>query len=169
EASPRYWAGEYHALAGNLALGVVAVGFLFAWSLYYRRSLDPGEAKEQFPAVYRFLDRKWYFDELYSVALVRPVMVVAQWCRTFDLKVIDWFVDGLATATVRVSKWDGRFDNGVIDGIANLFATVAFGIAGRLRRVQTGYLRSYILFLALAALVLFVLVTYFVSTTTAGG
>ena len=49
--------------------------------LYYYRVLDPAEAQEQFPGVHRFLRHKWYFDELYSVMLVRPALVVADWCR----------------------------------------------------------------------------------------
>jgi hypothetical protein len=34
--------------------------------------------------------------------------------------------------------------------------------------VQTGYLRSYVLFLALAAVAIFVVLTYFVTRTLAG-
>ena len=39
--------------------------------------------------MYRFLQHKWYFDEFYSVAVVRPGLVVAGWCRWFDTNVID--------------------------------------------------------------------------------
>ena len=41
---------------------------------------------------------------------------------------------------------------GIIDGVANLLGDVFWGIGGWLRSFQTGYLRSYVLFLALAAI-----------------
>ena len=47
-------------------------------------------------------------------------------------------------------------------------AVVGHGIGGWLRGFQTGYLRSYVLFLALAATGLFALFFYFVTLATAG-
>src|SRR5437588_8559509 len=85
----RYWAHEFHALSGNLALVVVGIGIIFAFLLYYYRALDPVEAREQFPGVHTFLRHKWYFDEIYSAVVVRPSLVVAHWFKAFDLWVID--------------------------------------------------------------------------------
>jgi NADH-quinone oxidoreductase subunit L len=167
EATERYWAREGHMLIGNIALGFVFLAFLFAALVYYYRRLDPADAKEQFPGVYRFLANKWYFDELYSGILVRPALTVAGWCRSFDLRCIDGFVNWLARATVRVAHWDGKFDLGVIDGLANLLARVAYAVGGWLRTVQTGYLRSYVLFLVLAAIGIFALLSYFVALAAA--
>src|SRR5438132_484709 len=56
--SARHRAHELHDLAGWLALGVSLLGFVFAFVIYYRRVLDPGEAKEQFPRVYELLVNK---------------------------------------------------------------------------------------------------------------
>ncbi len=164
----RQKAHEMHSVAGNLALGMGALGFVFAFLLYYSRVMDPAEAKEQFAGVYDFLAHKWYFDELYSAIVVRPALVVANWFKTFDLGAIDGVLHAVARGTVRLSKWDGRFDNGVIDGLANLIADTFQGVGSWLRNVQTGYLRSYVLFLVLAAVGLFLLLTYFVTMVTAG-
>jgi NADH-quinone oxidoreductase subunit L len=158
-------AAEYHHLAGDLALGVVIIGLVFAFALYYYRVLDPAEGALQFPGIARFLAHKWYFDELYSALLVRPALVVCSWCKNVDLRGIDWLIDNSAAATVRVAKWDGRFDNRVIDGLVNLCATVAYGIGSWFRRWQTGYLRSYVLFLVLAAVGIFVILSYFINAT----
>jgi NADH-quinone oxidoreductase subunit L len=164
----RGWATAGHALIGNIALGLVFLAFLFAGLMYFYGVLNPADAKEQFPGVHRFLANKWYFDELYSAILVRPALAVAGWCRAFDTKCIDGFVDGLARFTVRVARWDGKFDLGVIDGLVNLIARVAYAVGGWLRTVQTGYLRSYVLFLVLAAIAIFALLSYFVALATAG-
>jgi len=105
---------------------------------------------------------------LYSVILVRPALMVAQWCRSFDLSVIDRTVDGIATATVRLSRWDGRFDLGIVDGLVNLVGNVVFACGAWLRNIQTGYIRSYILFLVLAAVCIFIVLSYFVTLAVAG-
>jgi NADH-quinone oxidoreductase subunit L len=162
-ASANYYAKQYHHLAGNLALVIVALAIAFASVIYYYGVLDPAEAREQFPGVHRFLWNKWYFDELYSAILVRPALAVASWCQAVDTRLIDGTVDAAARATVQFSDANGRFDLGVIDGIANLIATVAYAIGGWFRTFQTGYLRSYVLFLVLAAVGIFALLSYFVA------
>jgi NADH-quinone oxidoreductase subunit L len=164
----RYLAAEHHHLAGNLALLVGMLGIGFALLLYYYRVLDPAEAKEQFPALHRFLWNKWYFDELYSVLLVRPALTAAGWCRAFDTKAIDGTVNSLANVTLEVSRWSGKFDLRIIDGLVNLTARVIYGIGGRLRGVQTGFLRSYVLFLVLAAIAIFGLMCFVVARVMAG-
>jgi NADH-quinone oxidoreductase subunit L len=158
----RVYARDYHELGGVLALGLAALGFVFATLIYYKRVLDPAEAKEQFPGVHRFLSHKWYFDELYSAVLVRPALAVAGWCRAFDARVIDGLVDWLGRFTVRLSSWNGSFDLGIIDGLVNLTGRVVAGVGGSLRRVQTGYLRSYVLFLVLAAVGIWAVLAFFV-------
>jgi NADH-quinone oxidoreductase subunit L len=158
-----------HALAGNLALGIVVLGLMFAWLMYYAGTLDPAEAKDQFPGVHAFLTHKWYFDELYSVVLVRPALVVANWFKAFDLKVIDGFLHAVARGTVWLARGGGLFDNGIIDGLANLIGNVFQNIGARLRGIQTGYLRSYVLFLVLAAVGIFLVLSYFLTVVLAGG
>jgi NADH-quinone oxidoreductase subunit L len=155
----RLQAHQGHSRAGLMALGMAALGFAFAYAVYYRRVVDTADAKEQFPGLFSFLRHKWFFDELYSVLLVRPALAVAGWCRSFDTRVIDGVVDGTAKATVNVSRGSGRFDNGIIDGLANLTARVFYGLGAWLRHVQTGYLRSYVVFLVVAAVGIWVILT----------
>lgn len=157
-----------HSLAGNLALVMVAIGLSFAVVIYYLGVLDPADAKEQFPGVHRFLAHKWYFDELYSAILVRPALAVAGWARSFDLNVIDGFVHLVARIGVWASWVHGLFDKYVIDGIANLIATVSQGVGNWFRGLQTGYLRSYVLFLVVAAVSIWVFLSFLFGTPAAG-
>ncbi len=161
-ANVRQIADLHHHDAGNLALLMVALGILFAVLLYYARALDPAEAKEQFPGVHSFLSHKWYFDELYSAAVVRPSLVVAHWFKWFDLKVIDGIIHGAAWLVLKIERVIGGIDKGVVDGLVNLSASVFWGIGTSFRKVQTGSLRSYVLFLALAAVAIYAALSYFV-------
>jgi NADH-quinone oxidoreductase subunit L len=166
--SERYWAHELHNNAGYLATVMVGLGIIFSMVVYYSRLLDPEEAKESFPKLHAFLMNKWYFDELYSALLVRPAIIVARAFRGFDLGCIDGVLHGVARNTVRVAKADGQFDNRFIDWIVNLIGNVTWAIGSGLRGVQTGFLRSYVLFLVLGAVGVFVVLAYFVKVATAG-
>jgi NADH-quinone oxidoreductase subunit L len=179
-SSARFYALQNHALIGLMATGLVGVAILFAFTVYYWRKLDPDEAAEQFPAVHRFLSHKWYFDELYSVLLVRPALVVANWCRAFDSKVLDGEKAGEKQPIyIGVVNWFGRFwawmatvggliDHYIVDGLVNLTADVIYGIGSRLRNVQTGYIRSYVLFLVLGAIAIFLVLSTLIRMAMAG-
>jgi len=158
----------FHSVAGGLALISVIVGLVFAVSLYYWRLLDPADAREQFAAAHTFLTRKWYFDELYSALLVRPALAVSQWCKAFDLGVIDGVLNFLGRLTVMVSRFDGLIDKYIVDGLVNVVGDTFYSLGARLRTVQTGYIRSYILFLGLAAVSVFLILLYFVTIPTTG-
>ena len=86
---------------------------------------------------------------------------MAGWARWFDANVIDRVVHVLAKVTVVVSFLSGLNDRRIVDGLANLTAGVCQGIGNRLRGLQTGYIRSYVLFLVLAAMGLWILLHVF--------
>lgn len=158
----------YHSVAGYLALAMVGLGLSFALSTYYFRVLDPGESQDRFPGVHRFLWHKWYFDELYSAIIVRPGLAIAQWCAAFDRIVIDGLVNATGRWAVTISTISGQADRGIVDGFVNLIANVSYAIGAWFRNVQTGYLRTYVLFLALAAIALFILLLAFAGNVASG-
>jgi len=165
----RALAHRNHMVVGIMVLLVVILAFAFATLVYYFRRLDPEEAREQVAPMHRFLWNKWYFDELYSAILVRPALMVSLWFRAFDTYVIDGFVDWLGRSTVRLSWGSGRVDNRGVDGLVNWMADVCYGLGARLRNLQTGYLRSYVLFLVLAAISIWILLLVFLGPTRAVG
>jgi NADH-quinone oxidoreductase subunit L len=158
---------DYHKVAGLMALAAAGLGIAFAFVTYHKKYLDPAEARAQFPKAYALLENKWYFDELYSVLVCRPALAIAGWFKNFDITCIDRFIDRTASSTIGFSKFNGKFDNGVVDGLVNVVGNSVRGLGTRLRNVQTGHLRGYVLFLALGAIALFALVTYFVSLAAA--
>jgi NADH-quinone oxidoreductase subunit L len=59
---------------------------------------------------------------------------------------------------MRPGQWLTRlsvyFDNRGVDGLVNTFAATVGGTSGRLRRVQTGFVRSYALSMFIGAVLL---------------
>jgi NADH-quinone oxidoreductase subunit L len=138
ETAPGFWRGSI-AFSRHLAeaaeslplaiklLPLVAwvVGLWIAWNNYIR---SPGAADrfvQHFPAIYRFVFNKWYFDELYNAIFVRPAL---------------WFGRLF---------WKGG-DEGTIDRFGPHGAAYAVGVGNRITYwVQNGYLYSYALVMLL--------------------
>jgi NADH-quinone oxidoreductase subunit L len=153
--------GVVHGTAGAAALLVAFAGTLIAFLLYGLGIVNPAEIKRQFSAVHQFLVEKWQFDTLYDAMFVRPVHIVASWCTWIDRAVFDGFLHRTCRCAVDVSRWDRKFDEGVVDGLVNLVGNVVFSAGRSLRAVQTGKLRQYVMFIAVGVLTLFVLLFAF--------
>jgi len=138
ERAPEYWRGSV-AFSGHLAEAAehtsvwvkwsptieMLIGLLIAWNNYIRVPEAPLRFVQQFPAVYRFVSNKWYFDELYDFLFVRPSLWLG---RLF---------------------WKGG-DEGTIDRFGPHGAAYAVGIGNRITtRFQSGYLYSYALVMLL--------------------
>lgn len=149
-----------HDVAGALALFAAGLGVLLAFIVYFWKFLDAAENQERFAGLYRLFAAKWFFDELYSVLLVRPAVVVGHWARWFDQRVLDGLIDGTARTAVAVSKFNGRVDLGVVDGLVNLTAKAVYAVGDWLKGAQTGLIRNYVLFMAVAAVGLFAVLSY---------
>jgi NADH-quinone oxidoreductase subunit L len=141
-----------------IAFSTAIGGFLLATVFYGLRKLDAGEAKQAFAPIYRLLWNKWWFDELYDVLFVRPTQVVSGWTASFDRTWIDGLIDSLAWL-VRVFSgfWDRFADRTIVDGFVNLLASCTYRVGASLRRVQTGSLRQYVMFIVIGTVVVFTL------------
>ncbi len=152
-----------HVIPATLtAFATALAGILLATVFYVWRPQLAGEARQKFSSVHRFLVNKWWFDELYDVLFVRPTHVVSRMIARFDRNWIDWFLDGLAHTTRRFAvAWERVADQVVVDGFVNLFAGWMYSLGLSTRRVQTGNLREYVLFIAVGTLVLFIVISVF--------
>jgi NADH-quinone oxidoreductase subunit L len=128
---------------------------------YGVKSSDPEEARRQFSRIHQFLYHKWWFDELYQLAFVRPVMFVSRLTADLDRKGIDGLADSLARWTTAVSSADDWIDRIFVDGLVNGIARWSYGIGLWLRNLQTGNLRQYVMFIVVGTVALFVLVSLY--------
>jgi NADH-quinone oxidoreductase subunit L len=136
-------AHENHLLAGGLGLLMAAVGVAFALFMYVVR--DPMIALGAETPLITLLRHKWYFDEAYDVALVRPTVGVAAASAAVDKR---------PTAGVTDETEGRRIDPGTLDGVLTAVGQLAARLGARLRSLQTGFVRQYVLVLALTVVVL---------------
>lgn len=103
-----------------LAPTVVGVaGIALAYVLYMFLPHLPGRIAAAVPGLYRFLLNKWYFDELYDRAIVRPIRALAvQLWKVGDVKIIDGMPNGAASLTAQASGRVVRFQTGRVANYA---------------------------------------------------
>jgi NADH-quinone oxidoreductase subunit L len=151
------------------AFGVALLGFLFATAFYGVRRLDPEEARRNFAPIHWFLLHKWLFDELYAFLFVRPVLRVSGWVAAVDKKGIDWLADNSAGAVEWISRIDDWIDRTFVDSLVNLAARWTYVVGVRLRVLQTGNIRHYVMLLAVGTVAFFVLMSLYWNYALAGG
>jgi NADH-quinone oxidoreductase subunit L len=134
---------EWLLMATSVA--VAAGGAFVAFVIYQRRAVSAdGIAAIAGGAPYRLLVNKYYLDEVYWAIFGRGVLLLARLGAWVDRVVIDGVVDGSATVTRGIARLEGRFDNVVVDGIVNRLADLTLALGGRLRRLQTGNVNTYL-------------------------
>ncbi len=122
-------------LEGILSVAAVLVAFLgwFIADLLYRRKRErPARLVADIPGAYQLLVNKYYVDEFYGSAIVRPLFGISKY-------ILGWVVDA-----------------GILGGIVWLLAGTANLSGTILQRWQSGNLRSYAAWLALGAAVLLI-------------
>jgi NADH-quinone oxidoreductase subunit L len=97
---------------------LAAVGVLGAWAIY-GSDLERREAvRKRLGPVNTLVRQKFFVDEIYATVVVAPVQLLASFLA-------------------------GVFDRYVIDGAVNGVGTFVTRAAGRLRGLQTGFVRNY--------------------------
>jgi len=151
-----------------MAFGAAFAGFLLAAVIYWWRLLDAAVLRRASGPVYGFLRNKWWFDELYQILFIRPALVVAALAAAVDKFAIDGIAHALARAVRLLSDFDEWIDRLFVDGAVNLTARATYAVGLRLREVQTGRLRQYVMWVAVGTVALFVLTMYLWSYALAG-
>jgi proton-translocating NADH-quinone oxidoreductase chain L len=155
-----HWAHGYAFLASLVIAGLgIFLGFLYYapanLPYFVTARLSPEQAARSFSGLHRLFKNKWYFDDIYNAVFVRPTLAFARLCAKVDKVLVDGLVNGAALATERLSRLDGLFDKFGVDGLVNVFAQMVYVAGDRSRAIQTGKLRNYLMFLAVALVGLF--------------
>ena len=140
---------QYHTSSGVLALVLALAGATAAYRYFGMMQPTREAMYARGGAWYQFLLKKWYFDELNDVALVNPTIELAKTAAAMDKRPTD-----APPPAVEQELPAKRFDFFTLDGIWNALGQFVGVVGQSLRLVQTGRLRTYILALALTAVLL---------------
>jgi NADH-quinone oxidoreductase subunit L len=126
-----------HALETPLAIVAVItalLGWFAAYWLYLKNPEKSASLAKSFGAGYQTLLHKYYVDELYAAAVVRPLL---------------WLSTNILWKSV---------DVGLIDGAVNGIAAGTTAIGDGTRRTQSGNTRSYAVWVVVGAIVVFAVI-----------
>ncbi|MFQ6619002.1 MAG: hypothetical protein ACE5QV_09980, partial [Fidelibacterota bacterium] len=147
-----------HLLTVILSIFFAGLGIFASYLIYFRKSISAEAVRMKFIWLYQLLRGKYYFDEFYQKAVINNMVNLSKISGKFDLKVIDgWLVDGSAKTTALFSYLNGRFDNFIIDGIVNGVAFITILTGGIFRRIQTGKLQNYLIFILFGLIIFFII------------
>jgi NADH-quinone oxidoreductase subunit L len=160
---------EFEAIKAVVSVTIAAVGIGIAAFLWFQREeLGPFRGLTQRNAFaragYRFLEKKYYLDDLYEKIVVygikAPIARITYW---FDQHVIDGVVNGIGRGARQTARaaYD-VVDQKVVDGAVNGLAETTGDTGGLLRYVQSGRVQRYALtlFAAVGALSLALWIVY---------
>ncbi|NDC62506.1 MAG: NADH-quinone oxidoreductase subunit L [Planctomycetia bacterium] len=157
-----------HAAATMTAFGTALAGVLLAAAMYLWRLVSPAAVAWMFRPIYTFLSNRWYFDELYHALFVLPALGVARLASGTDRGVIDRLIDGIAWGARQLAGVDAWIDRTIVDGLVNATATATWNAGLELKKLQTGHLRQYVMFIVVGTVALFVLASLLFRSSLAG-
>ncbi|MCC6169559.1 MAG: NADH-quinone oxidoreductase subunit L [Caldilineaceae bacterium] len=116
-------------LAITLSVIAALFGAVMAWARYMTNEPWPRRLASRFSWLEPALQRRWYVDDFYWNYIVVPLRNLSTWFATV-------------------------FDQQVIDGAVNWFATTSIQLGERARRIQTGAIPAYALSILVGVVVL---------------
>jgi NADH-quinone oxidoreductase subunit L len=121
--------GAHHATGFEISMmlismGIAVIGIIIAYNFYLKNKHIPDQLSERFKGLYTLIYNKYYVDELYNALFVQPIKAGSN---------LLWL----------------SFDDRVIDGMVNGAGSIIRSFSGTLRRIQSGYLQNYALFILL--------------------
>ncbi|MCD6249632.1 MAG: NADH-quinone oxidoreductase subunit L [candidate division Zixibacteria bacterium] len=137
-------------IASSVGLG----GIYLAWLMYLKKAISADKIAQTFRPLYLMSLNKWWFDELYDIVFIRPILTLGRFLWTFDARVIDGLVNGVAWFTLFWAEMKQLFDTYVIDGAVNGSGWLVSNLGQALRYLQTGRVQFYTLFIVLMIIVL---------------
>ncbi|MBU8934962.1 MAG: NADH-quinone oxidoreductase subunit L [candidate division Zixibacteria bacterium] len=150
-------APEHHAPSYALmiiSLCVASSGIGLAYLMYYKKSISADRIAERVSLLYKLSYNKFYFDEIYHIILINPIMAIARFSWKFDAVIIDGAVNGIAWLTILWSDIKEWFDTWFVDGAVNGAGWIVSQLGNGLRFLQTGRAQGYALAISVMIVVL---------------
>ncbi|MXX49874.1 MAG: NADH-quinone oxidoreductase subunit L [Chloroflexi bacterium] len=153
---------EYHAkpppfniIPVGTSVLVALLGLWLGWLVYWRKPLKAGQRDpmENFLGpLHAVMKNRYYLDDLYGRVFVAP----SQWLSAQVIVFLDrGIIDALLHIIARLFTWLGDLvkvlNLWLIDGVGDGIPIAIFNFGGWLRRMQSGRIQQYMLFILAAA------------------
>ncbi|RMH72747.1 MAG: NADH-quinone oxidoreductase subunit L [Gemmatimonadetes bacterium] len=143
---------EYILMGLSVLIALAGIGL--AYLMYLKKTDLPAAISAKFRFIYKTLYNKYWVDEIYGATVIGGAIRLSKALATFDLKIIDGIVNGVATIVRYISWLEGKFDTYVVDGVVNGVANAVQLMGGRVRKLQSGFVENYVYLLFVGLLVL---------------
>lgn len=146
-----HWA---HYPAMGMSILFAGLGILLAFIIYQWKKLSADKMAEKVKPLYNFSLNKWYLDEAYDATAISGTLNFSKILSWFDNTIVDGAVNGSAWLGRFVSSISGWFDTFVVDGLVNFTAFFSGFIGFAFRKLQTGKVQTYLVFVVFAVIIL---------------
>lgn len=111
------------------SVGLAIAGAVIAYQMYTKVPEGPQSFTNSIKPVYNFINNKYYVDELYELALIKPLVMFSK------------------------KLWK-HFDILVIDGVTKMIGYVVNGLGSFSRSLQTGNMQQYAMYIGVGVVVI---------------
>jgi NADH-quinone oxidoreductase subunit L len=150
-----------HYPAMILSIILAGLGILFAFLMYQWKKIDADKLAEKLKPLYNLSYNKWYVDEIYSYLFIERLLDFSRFISWFDATIVDGIVNYSATFTRGIANVTGWFDTYVVDGLVNFSAFVSGFVGLSLRKIQTGSVQTYIIYVVFSVIVILLILRPF--------
>jgi NADH-quinone oxidoreductase subunit L len=150
-----------HYPAMILSIVLAGLGILFAFLMYHWKKIDADKLAEKLKPLYNLSYNKWYIDEIYSYLFIERLLDFSRFTSWFDATIVDGIVNYSATFTRGFANITGWFDTYVVDGLVNFTAFVSGFVGLSLRKMQTGKVQTYIVYVVFSVIIILLILRPF--------
>ncbi len=135
---------EWGAMLLSVTVALLGIWLATAW--YKRETGTPSKLALSMPGPYRAILNKYFVDEIYFGAFIRPLVKLCEGLWWWDRWIVDGIVNGARHLTVGASHASLAWDKYVVDGLGvNGTAASLQWFSRQNRRIQTGQFQHYAL------------------------
>lgn len=145
---------QHFSLIPVLSIALALAGLAFSY-FYIEKKMFEGFVNGIKTLAYSVSNKNFYLDEIYKVAIVRGVLLLAKAAYWWDQKVVDRVVNLIGEAQVVVAYLTGWFDRTVVDGGVKLLTWTVNFAGNRTRQMQGGNLQAYLAWAVFGLLLIF--------------
>jgi NADH-quinone oxidoreductase subunit L len=137
-----------------ISVVVAGIGIGLGYLFYLKQPTLPDTWAARLRPLYNASYHKYWVDEFYGWAITRRTMDAARAVFSFDSRVVDGIVNGLAALSRLASRIVGGVDKYFVDGLVNSIAAfVARLMSPLFRAAQTGFTQNYALVMVLGLMI----------------